>query len=233
MVNKENRERIEFVSATTHELKTSLTAIIVSAELLADELKLDEKKALGKLVQSIIRNAHIMDERLTSFSEMAGLLAGDFRLQPEHLKIGQVIHSVATQLYPIIQSKRQSLTLELPDPLPLVKADRRYLEQIVLNLIDNATNFTSEGGKIKVSARQQGDSLIVEVNDTGVGILAKEQERVFRPYHQIKQDGKRRRAGSGLGLAITKFLVELHGGRIWVESELGKGSTFAFSLPVT
>jgi len=228
----QNTEGTEFISATTHELKTSLTAIIASAELLSDELQPDKKSVSGRLIQSIIRNAHSINERLSRFSETSKLLAGDLRLQLEPVDIGQVMRNVATRSYPRIRSRSQSLTVELPDSLPLVKADRQYLEEILLALIVNASEFTPERGKIKVGARQDGNSLVVQVSDTGVGIPAEEQERIFQPYYQIKQDGGRKHAGSGLGLAITKSLVELHGGKIWLKSIVGQGSTFAFSLSI-
>ena len=238
---KEKEEKLDFVDATIHELKTSLTAIIVSVELLAEELQPDEQSVLGRLIQSIIRNAYSIDERLSLLSETGGLLAGNSQLHPEPVEIGQVIHNVATQLYPEIQNKRQSLTLEVPDSLPPAKADRQYLEQILLTLIANASKFTAEEGQIKVSASQDGQSLVVQVNDTGVGIPAEEQERIFQPYYQVKRDkslqaprlgDRRRHSNSGLGLAIAKFLVELHGGKIWLKSKVGQGSSFFFSLPI-
>jgi len=228
----QNEEKGDFITATTHELKTSLTAIIASAELLADELQPDEKSTQGKLIQSIIRNARSIDERLSHFPEMVTLLRGERQLQLEPTDIGQVIRNVAARLYPIIQNRRQSLTLELPHFPLLARTDRQYLEKIVLTLIANASKFTPEEGQIKVSAWQDSVSSVVEVNDTGIGIPAQEQERIFQPYYQVKQDRGRRHRDSGLGLAITKFLVELHGGKIWVNSEPEKGSTFAFSLPL-
>lgn len=220
-------KRVEFISATIHELKTALTSVIASAELLADELQPDDKSMPAKLVQNIIRNAHNLDEKLSSFPEMDRLLAGDFPFQPERLEIRQVIHSVTTQLYPIIQSKRQSLALELPASLPQVKAHHQYLQQILLNLLTNASKFTPERGKITVSVSQNSTSLVVQVTDTGIGIPAEEQELIFQPYYQVN-GGK----GSGLGLAITKLLVELHGGKLWLKSAAGQGSTFSFSLPL-
>ncbi len=228
----QDRKRMEFISVTTHELKTSLTAIIASAELLSDELQLDKKSVSGRLIQSIIRNAHSIDERLSRFSEMSKLLAGDLRLQLEPVEIGQVIRNVVTRSYPRIRSRSQSLTVELPDSLPPVKTDRQYLEEILLALVANASEFTPERGKIKVGARQDGESLVVQVSDTGVGIPAEEQERIFQPYYQINRDGEGKKTGSGLGLAITKSLVELHGGKIWLKSIVGQGSTFTFSLPI-
>ena len=238
-MTKQNEEKLDFVDAIIHELKTSLTAIIVSAELLGDELQPDEKSVLGRLIQSIIRNAHSVDERVSLLSEAEELLTENYRFQPEPVKIGQVVQNVATQLYPEIQSRRQSLTLEVPDSLPPARADRQYLEQILLTLIANASKFTAEEGQIKVSAYRDDAGLVVEVSDTGVGIPAEEQERVFQPYYQVSRDkvfqtsrlDDARRRSSGLGLAIAKFLVELHGGKIWLKSTVGQGSSFFFSLP--
>ncbi len=231
MIGQE-KKRKEFISVTTHELKTSLTAIIASAELLSDELQPDKKSVQGRLIQSIIRNAHSIDERLSHFSEMAQLLAGDLRLQLEPVEIGQVIHDIAVRFYPRIRSRSQSLIMELPNSLPLVKADRQYLEEILLALVGNASEFTPERGKIRVGARQDGESLVILVSDTGVGIPAEEQERIFQPYYQVNRDGEGNKVGSGLGLAITKSLVELHGGKIWLKSIVGQGSTFTLSLPI-
>ena len=142
------------------------------------------------------------------------------------------MHNVATRFYPRIHSRSQSLTVELPDSLPLVKADRQYLEEILLALVANASKFTPQRGEIKVGARQDGESLVVEVSDSGVGIPPEEQERIFQPYYQVNQDGEGKQTGSGLGLAITKSLVELHRGKIWLKSIVGQGSTFIFSLPI-
>jgi signal transduction histidine kinase len=221
-------KRVSFGDATVHELKTLLTAIIVSAELLTEEPGMAQKSVPARLVQNIIRNAHSLDEKLSKFSEMAGLIAGDFSFQPEYLEIGPIVHSVTAQLYPITRSKKQSLTLELPASLPPVKSQRHYLEQILLNLLTNASKFTPEGGKINISASQHDKSLVIQVTDNGIGIPADKQGLLFQPYYQVDSSSK----GSGLGLAITKFLVELHGGKIWVESTLGQGSRFFFSLPL-
>ncbi len=231
MIGQDN-EKMEFIATTTHELKTSLTAIIASAELLSDELQMDRKNVSGRLIQSIIRNAHSIDERLSRFAEMAKLLAGDFQLQLEPVEIGQAIHNVAARFYPRIRSRSQSLTVELPDSLPPVKADRQYLEEIILALVANASKFTPERGKINVNAWQDGDGLVVQVSDSGLGIPAEEQERIFQPYYQVNRDGAGQKTGSGLGLAIVKSLVELHGGKVWLKSIIGQGSTFAFSLPI-
>ncbi|MFC1911990.1 sensor histidine kinase [Chloroflexota bacterium] len=226
-ITGQDEKQVNFGDATIHELKTSLTAILVSAELLADELQVDSKSVPARLTQNIIRNAHCLDEKLTDFSEMFGLLAGDFPFHPEALEIGEVIHSVTTQLYPILRSKKQSLTVELPESPPPVKAHRQYLEQILQNLLTNASKFTPEEGKITIAASQNEDNLVIRVTDSGIGISAEERQMIFQPYYQINGGN-----GSGMGLAITKLLVELHKGKLWLESTVGEGSSFFFSLPL-
>jgi len=232
MVVEQKKQGTEFISATIHELKTSLTAIIAAAELLADELQQGEKSLIGKLIRSIIRNAHSIDEKLPHALEVQRLLTGNLQLNPEPVAIGQVIHNVVALFYPKALKEKQSLTLELPDSLPLVKADSQHIERILLTLVANASKFTPEGGKIKVSAWQDNNTLVVQVSDTGIGIPPAEQERIFQPYYQIKQGGGKL-TGSGLGLAIAKSIVELHGGNIWLKSAVGQGSSFFFSLPLS
>jgi len=226
-ISERDEKKISFGDATVHELKTLLTAIIVSAELLAEELASNEHSLAARLTQNIIRNARSLDEKLAHFSEMTELLAGDFSFRPEPLEVAPVIRGVVAQLYPIARSKKQSLVVELPSSLPTVKAQRQYLEQILLNLLSNASKFTPEGGRITVRAARENESLVIEVTDNGIGIPADKHGLIFEPYYQIN-GGK----GSGLGLAITKFLVELHGGKIWLKSAPGQGSSFFFSLPL-
>jgi len=226
-LNNEESKKIGFGDATVHELKTLLTAIIVSAELLVEELQATRGSMPLRLTQNIIRNAHSLDEKLSQFSEMAGLLSGEFSFQPELLEVKPIIHGVTSQIYPITHSQNQSLNVDLPATLPKIKAHRHYLEQIMMNLLANASKFTPEGGNITVSATRNDTNLIITVVDNGIGISADKQELVFQPYYQIS-GGK----GSGLGLAITRFLVELHGGKIRLESTPGKGSRFICSLPL-
>jgi len=226
-INSEVSKKIGFGDATVHELKTLLTAIIVSAELLVEELQATKESMPLRLTQNIIRSAHSLDEKLSHFSEMAGLLSGEFSFQPELLEVEPIVHGVTSQIYPITHSRNQSLNVDLPTTLPRIIAHHHYLEQIILNLLANASKFTPEGGSITVSATKNDTSLIIVVADNGIGISTDKQELVFQPYFQVS-GGK----GSGLGLAITKFLVELHGGTIHLESTPGKGSRFTCSLPL-
>ena len=228
-VGDKDSAQVDFVAAMTHELKTSLTAIIASAELIADELHPVEGSVQWKLLQAIIRNAHRLDERVTFFSEMPRQPVQDFQFRPESVDIGQVIRDVVTRIHPRIQARKQNLELEIAAVLPPVRADKQHLGQILLLLTANANKFSPEGGSIKISTWQQdGKSLVVQINDSCNGIPVEEQELIFKPHYQIgRSDGE-----GGLGLTIAKFLVELHGGKIWVESQIGRGCSFSVSLPL-
>ncbi len=200
-VSKQDSEHVDFVAAITHELKTSLTAIIASAELITDELHVAEGSVQWRLLQSIIRNAHHMNERVTSIADMPRQQMQDFKFHPEPVDITEVIHNVGERIHPRIQSRRQSLTLDLPDSLPRVRADAGHLEQIFLTLIANASKFSPEEGSINISVQAH--------------------------YQIQKSNGK-----GGLGLTIARFLVELHGGKIWLVGQTGPGCSFFFSLPI-
>jgi signal transduction histidine kinase len=138
---------------------------------------------------------------------------------------------LALQFEPLAKSKRQSLTLELPQEMPLVKVDQRRIGQVVTNLLGNALKFTPEEGSIVLRAMARDQDLMVEVQDSGPGLRPEEQHRLFQPYFRSEVD-RQRLSGAGLGLALSREIVEAHGGEIWLNSEVGKGSTFGFSIPV-
>ena len=124
------------------------------------------------------------------------------------------------------------LSLELDSQIDLVEGDERRIRQVVFNLLSNAVKFTPQGGRVDVSAAKENGEVVVAVTDTGQGISTDDQARIFEEFQQAKATNGERPEGTGLGLALSRSLVELHGGRIWVESEVGKGSTFSFTLPV-
>ncbi len=228
----QNNQSLHLTDAIMHELKTSLTAIIVSAELLADQLKPVEKSVLDRLIQSIIRNAHSIDGRLTILSEAEGLLLDNSKFQPQPVIIPAIVQDVLSQLYPEIQKRRQKIILNIPEGLPAARADSQYLEQIFLTIMGNAVKFTGNEGTIKLNIYREGLSLTIQISDNGIGIPDNEQELVFQPYYQVNPRKGNIYSGQGLGLAIAKLLIELHGGKIWVESKFGQGSTFTFTLPM-
>jgi len=229
-VEKRDEEWSRFLDTLSHELKTPLTSIIAAAGLLAEELEAEGRESDQKLIQNILHNANLLETRLAELLEIVKTGVGSLLLKPEPADIKSLLQGIGWQVSPLIKSKMQKFSLELPDSLPLIRGDGQRLEQVVLNLVTNSTKFTPEGGSITLRAKKLDTELIIEVQDNGIGIPKEAQERIFKPYSRLNAD-RQQHPGLGLGLALAKQVVELHGGRIWVESEPGKGSTFAFSLP--
>jgi len=223
-------EWLRFVDTLSHELKTPLTSIIAAAGLLAEELEASRDQSHQKLIQTIIHNAGTLETRLAELLDIVKSGSGKLQLQVEPVDIKSLILGTCLQITPMLRGKRQKLNTEMPDSLPIIRGDGQRLEQVMLNLMTNAAKFTPEEGNILIKVRKENNSLIIQVQDNGIGIPHEEMSRLFKPYSRISAD-RQRQPGLGLGLALAKQVVELHGGKIWVESEPGKGSTFSFSLP--
>ena len=224
----EVQRRVEFTRALVHELKTPLTPIMSSSDLLVSGLK--EEPWLS-VAQNIQRGAINLNKRIGELLDLARGEIGMLRLNPKRVDVLKLLQLTGSEMSVVASSNGQILKVELPPSLPMPWADEDRLRQIIQNLLVNATKFTPEGGTITLRAREQNGSLIVEVQDTGYGIPEEEQRRLFRPYH--RQIGDREHlSGLGLGLALCKNLVQLHGGRIWVQSQEGKGALFSFSIPI-
>ncbi|MFC2011123.1 CHASE4 domain-containing protein [Chloroflexota bacterium] len=227
-VEEELQKRTEFTRALVHELKTPITPVLAAAELLLDETK---DKRLLRLVQSIDRGASNLNQRIDELLDLARGETDMLQLEPESVDPVSLLREIGYEMIPLALSNGQSLTVELPPSISAVWADVGRLRQIVLNLLNNAFKYTPAEGSICLRAREDSDNLVVEVQDTGAGISKEDREHLFEPYYRRVSD-RERLSGLGLGLALAKRFVELHGGRIWVSSEKGKGSTFGISLPL-
>jgi len=227
-LKKLDKMKSEFVNIAAHELKTPLIPIIGYIELLlSKDLPKDVKEKLEIILKAAKREQKLVDDLLNISRLEAGTM--EFDMSPIDMK--KLIESCANQMLPKIKEKGLELVLDLPEKLPVIKGDEFRLSQVLTNLLDNAIKFT-EKGKITVRARQEGDNLIVSIEDTGIGIAKEHMPKLFTKFFQAEMSAKRRHEGTGLGLAISKGIIEAHGGKIWAESELGKGSVFSFSLPV-
>jgi len=232
-LEKQNEQKTEFLHSVAHELKTPLTAIIASSELFDTNLSSITTEQMGRLIQNISHSAWSMDRKVTDLLNLAKTQIEDLELKLESLQIGVVIKDAVSQLSPLFKSRQQSIKLEIPDLLPQVQADRAKIEQVLLNLLSNANKFSSAGENITLRVREADNKLVVELKDTAPAITKEKQANIFQFYYRGGDADERERIpGLGLGLAISKKLVELHQGTIWVESKLGEGNTFAFSLPI-
>ncbi|MEE8471167.1 MAG: ATP-binding protein, partial [Dehalococcoidia bacterium] len=221
-------KRVEFTRTLTHELKTPLTSVLASGDVLVSELR---EEPLLSLAKNVSRGASDLNSRIDELLDLAKGEVGMLELKLEPVDMLQSLREIVERMSPVTSKEGQSLIADLPPSLPLVQADTARLQQVVTNLISNASKFTPEGGKITLRVREKDAALVVEVQDTGRGITREEQKRLFEPYYRIEGDTERF-SGLGLGLPLCKTLVELHRGQIWVRSQPGKGSTFGFSLPL-
>ena len=230
-LEREKGERLQFINALAHELKTPLTSIVASGGLLLEELEEEVQSQRVRLIENMIHATNMLEARLSELLDMAKMEVLGFKLTFELIDIRPLLQNTTNELLPVANRKKQSLTLDIPPSVPMVKADKQRLEQVLVNLLTNAIKFTGEGGRIQLRLKKKETEIVVEVVDNGAGITVEEQERIFMPYYRIEAD-RQRFPGLGLGLTLSKQLVEMHEGRMWVESELNKGSTFAFSLPI-
>lgn len=230
-LEEQNKTRARFIATLAHELRTPLTPVLASASLLIEQFHPEPGSPQDRLVRSIVRGAESLESRLSNLLELGKFQAGAFTLEIAPISITSLLNDSALQFEPLAKSKRQTLTLKLPQEIPLVKADLRRIGQVVTNLLGNAIKFTPEGGRIVLKAMTRDQDLVVEVQDSGPGLRPEEQRRLFQPYYRSDVD-RQRLSGTGLGLSLSKEIVEAHNGKIWVNSEPGKGSTFGFSIPL-
>lgn len=239
-LEKEQRLKLEeqakiksqFIAVLTHEFQTALTPMLASGGLLAEQVQREYPDSpIARLAKNVVNGCNTLEVRLDDLADLAKREIVTLKVKLKSLNLLPLLQSVASQFFVVAQSKGQSFTLDLPPSLPRVKGDGERLEQVLINLLRNATKFTLGGGNITLRAREEGDNLIIQVQDSGSGIPKEEQEKIFEPYYRAGPN-KRKFPGLGLGLTLSKQLVELHRGKLWVESEEGKGSTFSFSLPL-
>jgi signal transduction histidine kinase len=235
LVQLEEMEKLKqtLLLTVAHELKTPLTVIKAGTEMLALQEESPGSGPRGRLIRSINRGVERLERLVDESLDYARMQDSNLELELQSTDIRELYRETVALLTPIARSKRQTLELDLPDVLPNLVIDRRRWERVLLNLISNANRYTGPEGNIRVSIDLEPGYLVTRVTDTGQGIPQEDLQRVFNVYYRNSAgDGKGAGKSSGIGLAIAKYLVELHGGKIWVESTLGEGSTFYFSLPL-
>ena len=229
-----DRLKSDFVSNVSHELRTPLTAIKGAVDLILREVAgpLNEKQS--HYLNRVRSNTQHLAGLINDLLDLSKIEEGKIELQAARVSLGALVHEVMETLKPIATEKPIELDVTSLEPSTLVWADRDKITQVLINLIGNAIKFTPPHGRVTVSSGSNGtDWVRVSVSDTGPGISAEERERIFDKFYQVAENGGPKPKGTGLGLAISKTLVELHGGKIWVESGPGCGSTFYFTLPVS
>lgn len=225
----------DFVSSVSHELRSPLSAISGYVELLQSK-PLDQiaperrEKALGIIQESTVRLTHFINDIL----DLAKLKSGHIELRRKSVNLRKMADDLVGLFHPLLEKKGIQCVVDIPSQMPPLSADEEKVRQVLTNLLSNALKFTPSGGKITIKARNQTEFVEVAVQDTGAGIPEEAREAVFERFKQLKnaKDIGAGQKGTGLGLAIAKGNVEAHGGNIWLESEVGKGTTFYFTLPL-
>ena len=228
--------KTQFLANISHDLRTPLTAVITHGEILRDGILGDLTPRQMESVRGIINGGRQLLNQVGEILTYARGAANQLALVPSRFAIREVLDQVSALNAPLVKKKKLVLAVNTQPDLPPVTADREKIAHVLANLLGNAIEFTPAGGRVWVSAsRADGEpveSLLVEVGDTGVGIAAEHHDLIFREFAQVDATPSRQHHGTGLGLTIARKLVELHGGRIWVESKLGTGSRFFFTVPV-
>jgi two-component system phosphate regulon sensor histidine kinase PhoR len=230
-LRKLERVRRDFVANVSHEFRTPLTAIQGFAETLIGGA-IDDPQNRGRFLAIILEHSRRLARLTEDLLRLSQMDAEQLELEIRAVSVPQLIESCYETAQRRAGEKGLTLSLNLPSQIPDVLADNRRLQEVLQNLLDNAIQYTLPGGKIVLSAETRGDDVIFTVADTGIGIPQADQPRIFERFYRVDVARSREAGGTGLGLSISKHLVEAQGGRIWVESEVGVGSKFHFSIPV-
>jgi signal transduction histidine kinase len=226
-----SRHKSEFLANMSHELRTPLNAIIGFSEVLSERMfgEINEKQA--EYVGDILQSGQHLLSLINDILDLSKIEAGRMELELCDFDLPSTIENTLTLVRERAVRRGIELGRMVDERLGMIRADERKVKQVLLNLLSNALKFTLEGGRIDVRAAARDSTVEISVTDTGVGIAPDDQEAVFEEFRQVGTAAKKVE-GTGLGLAISRKFIELHGGRIWVTSTVGKGSTFAFTLPL-
>ncbi len=226
-----SQHKSQFLANMSHELRTPLNAILGYTELILDTIYGEVPEKVRDVLLRLEKSGRHLLGLINDVLDLSKIEAGQLTLSLNDYSMKEIIHTVFTGVESLASEKQLALKASLSPDLPLGHGDDRRITQVFLNLIGNAIKFT-DAGEVRVQVATADGAFLVAVADTGPGIAQEDQAKIFEEFHQVDSSSTRAKGGTGLGLAIVKRIVELHGGRIWVESSLGKGSTFWFTLPI-
>jgi two-component system, NarL family, sensor histidine kinase BarA len=227
--------KTQFLANISHDLRTPLAAVITHAEILRDGMLGELNERQMDSVRGIIAGGRQLMQQVGEILTYARGAANQLTLSLTTFDAADVVAHVALVNESLLSRRQLTLEIDVPRTLPSLQADREKVAHVIGNLFGNAMEFTPVGGRVWIRARmhagERGQEMLVEVGDTGIGIAPENHEMIFEEFAQVDATASRQHHGTGLGLTIARKLVELHGGRIWVESELGGGSRFFFTIP--
>ena len=226
-----SRHKSEFLANMSHELRTPLNAVLGYAELIQDGIYGEVPAKIQDVLERIRSNGRHLLGLINDVLDLSKIEAGQLTLQPVDYSVREVALGVVGATEALASEKKLAIELDVSADLPKGRGDERRITQVLMNLVGNAIKFT-EAGRVAIRARVENGHFVIAVSDTGLGIAPEDQQRIFEEFQQVDSSSTRKKGGTGLGLAIARRIVELHGGRIWVESNPGQGSTFHFTLPL-
>jgi len=226
-----NQHKSEFLANMSHELRTPLNAILGYTELILDNIYGDVPEKIQEVLERLEKNGRHLLNLINDVLDLSKIEAGQLTLSLNEYSMGDVIQTVSTSVEALAAEKDLDLKVEVSKDLSIGKGDEQRIAQVILNLVGNAIKFTDEG-EVKIEVTVSNETFLVSVHDTGPGVTEADQQKIFDEFQQADGSSTRKKGGTGLGLSISKKIIDMHGGRIWVESTLGKGSTFRFTLPI-
>jgi signal transduction histidine kinase len=226
-----SQHKSQFLANMSHELRTPLNAVLGYTELILDSVYGDVPEKARATLERIQSNGRHLLGLINDVLDLSKIEAGQLTLSLTHYSIKEMVHNVYTAVESLATSKNLALKVELPKDLPSAHGDERRLTQVLLNLVGNAIKFT-DTGEVSIKASTSDGAFTVAVHDTGPGIAETDRGKIFEEFQQADASITRQKGGTGLGLAIAKRIIEMHGGRLWVDSEVGHGSTFSFTVPI-
>jgi len=226
-----SQHKSQFLANMSHELRTPLNAILGYTELIADGVYGETPEKMKTVLKRIESNGRHLLGLINDVLDLSKIEAGQLVLTLSDYSLKDVVHGVYSAVEPLAVEKKLSFKVEVAPSLPAGRGDERRLTQVLLNLVGNAIKFTDKG-EVAIKASADNGAFTVAVRDTGPGISPADQDKLFQEFQQADNSVTKKKGGTGLGLAISKRIIEMHGGKIWVESQTGRGSTFSFTLPV-
>jgi signal transduction histidine kinase len=215
----------------SHELRTPMNAVLGYTDLILDNIFGDVPEAIRDTLERVKANGHHLLRLINDVLDLSKIEAGQLTLSLGDYSMGEVVHAVVSAVESLAAEKKLALKATVPADLPPARGDEGRITQVLLNLTGNAIKFTDEG-EVSIEARTSDGAFVISVSDTGPGISEADQQTIFEEFRQADSSSTRKKGGTGLGLSISRRIVELHGGRLWVESTPGHGSTFSFTLPI-
>jgi signal transduction histidine kinase len=226
-----SKHKSQFLANMSHELRTPMNAVLGYTDLILDDIFGEVPAPIRETLERVKTNGQHLLSLINDVLDLSRMEAGQLTLSLGDYAMGEVVHAVVSAVESLAAGKKLALKAIVPADLPPGRGDERRLTQVLLNLAGNAIKFT-DTGEISIEARATDGAFVVSVSDTGPGISEADQQKIFEEFQQADSSSTRTKGGSGLGLSISRRIVELHGGRLWVESALGEGSTFHFTVPL-